>query len=252
VGLHHRQEDLQVTRTWAAGRPWGRSFTADGKHFLSWGSDLFLRKWDVATGKVALEHALRPKGFPDEEPARSQKLEKDILQGRFSPDGNRFVLAAGNQTHMFDVASGKDLYQLPNEGGYVVSLAISPDSRMLLTSAVGKWVATKLPGGGTLQKNHPICLWELSTRKTRMQIVLPDGGAGSVAFSPDGKRFAVATGDPQRRIRLWDTTSGKEADAIQGYRGDVRSLAFSPDGSRLISGMDDTAVLVWDLSSKGK
>src|SRR5262249_5251755 len=82
------------------------------------------------------------------------------------------------------------------------------------------------------------------------KIVLPDGGAGPVAFSPDGKSFAVATGEPDRRIRVWDVSSEKEAASIQGYRGEVRSLAFSPDGTRLITGMRDTSVLVWGLKSR--
>ena len=55
---------------------------------------------------------------------------------------------------------------------------------------------------------------------------------------------------PDRRIRVWDVSSEKEAASIRGYRGEVRSLPFSPDGNRLISGMDDTSVLVWDLKSR--
>jgi WD40 repeat protein len=232
------------------------AFMPDGKHFLSCGDDLYLRKWDVKTGKALLEHALRPTGVkvPDpEDEARDRERFFDLGEGTFSPDGKTFVMIAGNEFHVFDTATGKDLRQIANEGSHVASLTISPDGKMLLASAWGKPVQTKLPDGRTRissEKNHPVCLWDLSTGKMLKQILLPDGGAGPVAFSADGKLFATATDKPERRIRLWDTVKGEEVGTITGFRSVVRSLAFSTDGKRLISGMDDTTALVWDLEKR--
>ena len=62
-----------------------------------------------------------------------------------------------------------------------------------------------------------------------------------MAFSPDNKFFAAATGEPDRRIRIWDMANGNEVGVIQGFRGTVSALAFTPDSSRLISGTDDTS-----------
>jgi WD40 repeat protein len=89
--------------------------------------------------------------------------------------------------------------------------------------------------------------WDLATGKVRNQVFLPEQGAGPVAFSPDGKLFAVASSEPGARIRLMETATGKEVWRIEGFRGVVRSLAFMPDGRRLVSGMDDSSALVWDL-----
>jgi WD40 repeat protein len=217
---------------------------------------MYLRKWDVATGKAVLEHALRPNGVkvPDEDDdPREREFGFLLGQGVFSADGKTFVLDVANQFHVFEVATGKDLLQIANEGSHVMSLAISPDSRMLLASAWGKTVQTKLADGTTRissAKNHPICLWELASGQLRKQLILPGGGAGPVAFSPDGKYFAIATGEPDRRIRWWDAATGKELGVIQGFRGTVHALAFTPDGRRLISGMDDTTALVWELVGK--
>jgi WD40 repeat protein len=231
-------------------------FTPDGKYSLSWGDDLYLRKWDVSNGKAILEHRLRPTGvkIPDDDDERARLPMFFMLgEGTFSPDGKLFILDAGGQFHVFDVATGKDLHQIANEGSSVISLAVSPDSKMLLASAWGKPVETKLTDGRirhSSAKNHPVCLWELASGRLRQQILLREGGAGPVAFSADGRFFATATHKPDQRIRLWDVARGEEVGSLSGFRGRVRSLAFSPDGKRLISGMDDTTALVWDLPAK--
>jgi WD40 repeat protein len=227
-------------------------FTLDGKHFLSWGDDMYLRKWDVATGKAVLEHRLRPTGV--KVPEDDEEPERDLLlahwEGTFSPDGKTIVLQSGAQFHVLDVATGNDVRQMPNEGDYVPSLAISPDSRLLLASALGKAVRTKLADGRIRYSeatNHPISWWDLASGKLQNQVLLPDGWARAVAFAPDGKRFAAAVDKPQPAIRVFDVTTGKELRALRGFRGLAYALAFTPDGRQLISA-DDTSALVWDLT----
>jgi WD40 repeat protein len=69
-----------------------------------------------------------------------------------------------------------------------------------------------------------------------------------VAF--DGKLFAVSTGTSEGGVRVFDVAQGQELGVIHGFPGHVQSsLAFAPDGKRLISAMDDTTGLVWDLST---
>jgi WD40 repeat protein len=231
-------------------------FTPDGKYFLSWGDDLYLRKWSVDTGKAILEHRLQPTGVkvPSEDAEAGERERFWLLgQGLFSPDGTLFILSVGNQFHVFDVATGKDLRQVHDEGSGVIGLAISPNSQLLLASALGKEIQTKLPDGRThisYSKDHPICLWELATGKLRKQVHMPEGGAGPVAFSPDGKLFVAATNGPEGCIRFWRVASGDEVSTIKGFRSSVRSLAFSPDGKRLSTGMDDTTALVWDVPGR--
>jgi WD40 repeat protein len=239
------------------GRYGGRravGFTRDGRHFLSWGDDLYLRKWDVATGKAVLEHALRPHGVEvpdgdDDEHALEKRFA--LGEGAFAPEGQTFVLAAGNEFHVFDVASGKDLRQIPNEGSHERSLAISPDGTRLLASAWGKSVRTKLSDGRvhfSVAKDHPVCLWDLATGQLQRRTMLPEGGAGPVAFSADGRRYATACGAPDQRIQVWDTATGRELRTFRGLDSRVGALAFTPDGRRLISGMDNSTALVWDLA----
>lgn len=120
----------------------------------------------------------------------------------------------------------------------------------------------------------------------------PVPNAYDLAFSPDGKRIAVAEGrdiasvwdvetgaqlmvfrghdssvvsvacSPDGRhiasssreiIRVWDGASGAELMRLQDEEAaDIRSLTYSPDGSRLISYGGDNVIRVWDTASGKK
>jgi WD40 repeat protein len=223
------------------GRLGGRravGFTPDGKAFLSWGDDMYLRKWDVRNGKAVLEHAIRPTGVEvpgeDDEPSKRERLFGPSA-GLFTPDGKHLVLEAGGKFFVFDTATGKELRHFPGDGSHVGGVTVSPDSRLLLANDWGS------PAG------HPVTWWNLDTGKQRHRILLPERGAGPVAFAPNGKYFAMGCSRPSASIRLVEVPTGREVRKIEGFRGAVRSLAFLP-GGRLVSGMEDGSALIWDLS----
>jgi WD40 repeat protein len=226
-------------------------FTSDGRHLLGWGIDDVFRRWDVVTGKVIVEATI---------PADDGDPKKSFLYSMgpraFSP--SRDLLGLGtfqgpnNTIQVFDVASRKSLREIPTEGGRVIAQAISPDGRLLLASTAGKQVKIFLPNGmmrTSSVKDQAINLWDIASGQLRFKLALPDGGAGPVAFSRDGNFYAAALAAPGNAIRIWDV-EGKEVGTIRGYRGTVAALAFTPDGNRLISGMEDTTALVWDLTVK--
>jgi WD40 repeat protein len=137
------------------------------------------------------------------------------------------------------------------EGSHVISLAVSPDSKLLLASAWGKRVETKLPDGrvrSSTAREQPVSVWDLATGKRLQQVFVTDERLGAAAFSADGKLFAAASGRVSGRIRFWDLATGRERRVIGGFDGVARVLAFSPDGKRLVAGMSDTSALVWDLT----
>jgi WD40 repeat protein len=229
-------------------------FTADGKQFLSWGDDLGLRKWDAATGKAVLEHALRPTGV-DLPGVNAGPVERAKIlgswDGTFSADGTVLVLSRGRQLHVFDTATGKDQGQIHTEEDGVAYFALAPDGKVLLTSE-NRTVRTPLPDGGIRQfpaKDHQVSLWELASGKLLRHFELPEGLAGPVAFAPDGRHFAAASDRPGPWIRVWETATRREIRAFRGFGGGpVRALTFTADGRRLVSGMEDTTALVWDLT----
>lgn len=231
------------------------AFTPDDRSFLSWGPDMYLRQWDVRTGKAVAEHVIQPAGVripsEDDEPFEREQFMLDFSGARFTADARQFMYQVNNRWYSFDTATGKELRAFPSEGSMEIGTAISPDGKLLLATAYGKSVRTRLPDGTvqfSLPKDHRVTWWDLTTGVQRQQITLPEEGAGPVAFAPDGTRVAVASSRPGSRIRILDAATGRELRQIDGLRSVVRSLAFLPDGKRLVSGMEDSSALVWDLT----
>jgi WD40 repeat protein len=69
----------------------------------------------------------------------------------------------------------------------------------------------------------------------------------SIAFSPDGQKFA--SGGDDQTIRIWDTRTGKSIRTLEEHTGCVRSVAFSEDGKLLASGSEDGTVKIWDVDT---
>jgi WD40 repeat protein len=66
-----------------------------------------------------------------------------------------------------------------------------------------------------------------------------------VAFSPDGKTLASASGD--NTIKLW-SVDGKALNTLKGHGSAVLSVAFSPDGKTLASASRDNTIKLWNLN----
>jgi len=72
---------------------------------------------------------------------------------------------------------------------------------------------------------------------------------GTIAFSPDGERFAIASSLGYARV--WRTAIWREEATLRGFLNGVQSVVYSPDGQRLATGgsnPDDT-VKLWDVDS---
>jgi WD40 repeat protein len=69
----------------------------------------------------------------------------------------------------------------------------------------------------------------------------------SIAFSPDGQKFA--SGSDDQTVRIWDIKSGKCISTLEGHSGCVRSVTFSHDGKLLASGSEDGTVKIWDVDA---
>jgi WD40 repeat protein/serine/threonine protein kinase len=97
------------------------------------------------------------------------------------------------------------------------------------------------PGGSDLRNFEWYFLYRLCNSDL---LTLKYSGEGhGVAYSPDGKLLASASG---QQVKVWDAQTGKELRTIKGY---AASVTFSPDGKRLASASEDNTVKVWDAQT---
>ncbi len=158
----------------------------------------------------------------------------DLARVIFSRDGRLLASLgtkggpqAGGELKIWDLASRREIRN-SKMACYVYSFALSPDGRLVATSAGEVQVAD------VLTKK---IIWKTAKDQTMTD----------VAFSPDGKLLAAASFDGW--IGLYHAVTGVREAIFHGHRGNVNRLAFSPDGRRLASGGRDRIVRIWDVAT---
>jgi WD40 repeat protein len=202
-----------------------------------------LTLWDTATGaeRAALSH------------------DHMLRSAVFSPDAE--LLAAGRadgMVHLWEVATARERLAFRAGEGDILSLAFSPDGRVLASadfstggeprrvqglcfSADGRLLAS---GGG----DGVVLVWDVATGEHRRL-----GGSpvriGGLAWLPGDRTLAAASVDEagMSEVALWDLETGKARSLARGMLKLPLSLSVSADGKTLAARIEDHSLLLWDL-----
>ena len=90
-----------------------------------------------------------------------------------------------------------------------------------------------------------MAVWDTRTGEKVATLAGQTGGVNHLAFSADGARLAVASGDGTTRI--WDPMTGDLLLTLGGHLGLMSAVSFSPDGTQLATTGADGRVRIWAL-----
>jgi eukaryotic-like serine/threonine-protein kinase len=92
-----------------------------------------------------------------------------------------------------------------------------------------------------------------------VQIWFHEAPVNCAAFSPDGRRVAVATGADRPRFRkdtpglaqMWDVVTGRPVGRPIRHNGGIHELRFSPNGRWIATASADGTARLWDAATGG-
>jgi WD40 repeat protein len=114
--------------------------------------------------------------------------------------------------------------------GSVEDLAVSTDSKMLLTGSLDKTAR----------------LWDLNSGNC-VHTFRHAKAVTAVSFGPKGT--TILTGDAGGDVRFWDAKTGQGSDPVLRARGAIRSISLNREGNILVTASENENARLWWMTS---
>ncbi len=188
------------------------------------------------------------------------------------------LLATRSEDHPIRIwdLSGPKPRQLPTQTAFCMTMAFSPDERLLAAACqfgrVKMWDVEKGQEMPELQGYesgsdwaHAVCfssdgklvaagnssgmvqVWDVATSRLKSKLKGHLGEIRDLAFFPGSRRLAVASVDS---IQLWDAELGQELISLSAAGDRITQLAITPDGQNLVSHHNSGSVRIWRSSGQ--
>lgn len=202
----------------------------------------------------------------------------------FATDG-KYLFSGGSENdgsiRVWSIEKGKELEDLRAQQTNVVSLSITPNGKMLVSSGkdaiVHLWDLTRKrdeddfvleefdiaflehsyevlstvisPDGNILVSGalDGIRVWTITPSRPLYKLAEIGNPVYALAFNPNG--YVVASGNDDGRVQFWNVREGSFISEFFPHKEPITKLLFTPDGKKLITASDDRTIKIWDLET---
>ncbi len=181
---------------------------------------------------------------------KNGSFPNDVTQMQIAPDHSAVAVGRfDGPIIVFDAVTGKERFTIERAKSHCTAFGFTPDSRAIafLAHVGGPDHVLRFVDSRTGEKSDP----ELKPATTAIS------NAHALAFSPDGKRLAIASSENfgsdtqffRSRIIRWEVSRGssvpKELPTLEWQDGEIKALRFGPNGEMLVAAADQIREWNW-------